>query len=268
VALTVLKRISRKTVNKLNPFSGPGSLSSERQQTRRERFKVVVWTIVAANVVLFAGLLIQGCRGEPATTETTGSSAAEVTAPDTNGTAVAEQNPAADSSVPPTFEPTMSTASTMTNTVAEAVTNPTPAPAQVAGRQYVVLKGDSFHKIAKANGVSLKALMDANPGVDSAKLKVGQIIQVPAGAEPSAIVSASVPEPAKATASRPTVTKSKAQRHYVVKSGDTLGKIARTHGTTVHAIKVANGLSSDRLVLGQNLKLPESRAAGKSGTRA
>lgn len=228
----------------------------------------MVWTIVAANVVLFAGLLIQGCRGEPATTETTGNSAAEVTSPDTNGAVVAQQQPAGDLPVPPTFESPPSNANPVTNTVAEAPTAPAPAPAQVAARQYAVLKGDSFYKIARANGVSLKALTDANPGVNSAKLKVGQVLQLPVGAEPSATVSTSVPAPASATASQPTVTGSKAQKHYVVKSGDTLGRIARTHGTTVRAIKAANGLTSDRVVLGQNLKLPESGAARKSGTRA
>lgn len=268
MALTVLKQVSRKTVKKLNPFSGPGSLRPEGQQTRREKFKVVVWTIVAANVVLFAGLLIQGCRGEPATTETTGDSAAEVTSPNTNGAVVAQQQPAGDLPVPPTFESPPSNANPVTNTVAEAPTAPAPAPAQVAARQYAVLKGDSFYKIARANGVSLKALTDANPGVNSAKLKVGQVLQLPVGAEPSATVSTSVPAPARATASQPTVTGSKAQKHYVVKSGDTLGRIARTHGTTVRAIKAANGLTSDRVVLGQNLKLPESGAARKSGTRA
>ena len=228
----------------------------------------MVWTIVAANVVLCAGLLIQGCRGEPATTETTGDSAAEVTSPNTNGAVVAQQQPAGDLPVPPTFESPPSNANPVTNTVAEAPTAPAPAPAQVAARQYAVLKGDSFYKIARANGVSLKALTDANPGVNSAKLKVGQVLQLPVGAEPSATVSTSVPAPASATASQRTVTGSKAQKHYVVKSGDTLGRIARTHGTTVRAIKAANGLTSDRVVLGQNLKLPESGAARKSGTRA
>lgn len=45
---------------------------------------------------------------------------------------------------------------------------------------------------------------------------------------------------------------------YVVKSGDTLTRIARTHGTTVKALKAANHLDNDRIVVGAKLKLPEA----------
>ncbi|MCX6921702.1 MAG: LysM peptidoglycan-binding domain-containing protein [Verrucomicrobia bacterium] len=51
---------------------------------------------------------------------------------------------------------------------------------------------------------------------------------------------------------------------YVVKKGDTLARIARTHGTTPQAIKAANGLSSDRIAVGRSLKMPEARAAATS----
>ena len=45
---------------------------------------------------------------------------------------------------------------------------------------------------------------------------------------------------------------------YVVKSGDTLGRIARAHGTTVKAIEAANGLNGDRIVVGLKLTIPEA----------
>jgi hypothetical protein len=45
---------------------------------------------------------------------------------------------------------------------------------------------------------------------------------------------------------------------YVVKSGDTLSRIARAHGTTVKAIETANGLNGDRIVVGAKLKIPEA----------
>jgi LysM repeat protein len=43
---------------------------------------------------------------------------------------------------------------------------------------------------------------------------------------------------------------------YVVKSGDSLTRIAKAHGTTVNALKAANGLESDRIVVGAKLKIP------------
>ena len=44
---------------------------------------------------------------------------------------------------------------------------------------------------------------------------------------------------------------------YRVKNGDSLEKIARTHQTTVQAIKDLNGLTSDKIVVGKLLKIPE-----------
>jgi LysM domain len=45
---------------------------------------------------------------------------------------------------------------------------------------------------------------------------------------------------------------------YVVKSGDTLSRIAKTHGTTVKAIEAANGLNGDQILVGAKLKIPEA----------
>jgi LysM repeat protein len=53
----------------------------------------------------------------------------------------------------------------------------------------------------------------------------------------------------------------------VVKAGDTLDRIARAHRTTVKAIKMANGLTSDRITVGRVLKMPEPRAARAGGVQ-
>ena len=45
---------------------------------------------------------------------------------------------------------------------------------------------------------------------------------------------------------------------YVVKPADTLSRIAKAHGITVNALKVANGLDGDRIGIGMKLKLPEA----------
>jgi LysM repeat protein len=236
-------------VKSLNPFNAPGSLQAEQQRIRRERVKFVVWTIVVANVLLLMGLLIQGCQREPATSESSGGSPTETASSGTNGPATPQPTPDTNAPVAPTFE------APATNSVAEAaITNAAPNPVHGAAKQYMVVKGDSFYKIAKANGISIKALADANPGVDSSKLKIGQALQIPVGVEPSTAT------PASARAHASAIERASRSR-YVVKAGDTLARIARAHRTTVQAIKAANGLTSDRIVVGHSLKMPEPRAA-------
>ena len=242
----------------LDPFSGPGTFKEARQQQRREQFKIAVWAIIWANVVLFGGLLIQGCQRDPATADTSGDSPAAVASADANGVMAAPAMPETNCSVAAAPE------AAPTNPRPEATSAATPTPVQTATRPYTVATGDSFYKIAKANGISMKVLMGANPGIDSAKLKVGHVLQLPAGTEPSTTVSAMPTTPAVATASKPTAPTSKAQARYVVKSGETLDRIARAHRTTVQALKAANGLTSDRIAAGQSLKMPEIKMAGSA----
>ncbi len=52
-------------------------------------------------------------------------------------------------------------------------------PAQVAGNKYTVKQGDNPGKIARELGISTKALMDANPGLDPKRLQIGQKLNVP-----------------------------------------------------------------------------------------
>ncbi|HTB85462.1 MAG TPA: von Willebrand factor type A domain-containing protein [Candidatus Sulfotelmatobacter sp.] len=53
---------------------------------------------------------------------------------------------------------------------------------------------------------------------------------------------------------------------YVIKSGDTLSKIAQEHGTTVKALEEANNLTSTKILAGKKMKLPEPPASDFSGT--
>ncbi|MFP4540581.1 MAG: LysM peptidoglycan-binding domain-containing protein [Opitutales bacterium] len=59
---------------------------------------------------------------------------------------------------------------------------------------------------------------------------------------------------------------------YTVRRGDTLSGIALRHGTTVATLKRANGLRSDRILVGQTLMIPRpavnSLAAVREATRA
>lgn len=58
-----------------------------------------------------------------------------------------------------------------------------------------------------------------------------------------------------ATSSAPSATSSGIS--YKVKSGDSLEKIAKLHQTTIQAIKEANGLTTDRIVVGKILIIPD-----------
>ena len=131
-----------------------------------------------------------------------------------------------------------------------------------AASEYKIKSGDIAYNIAKTHGVSLKALKDANPSVDLGKLKVSQTIQIPA-----ASASATVPTPAKAILNQEPDTAG-ATSSYTVKGGDTLSKIAKKQGTTAKAIRAANGLTSDKINVGQKLKIPSKGAAAESAEPA
>jgi LysM repeat protein len=63
------------------------------------------------------------------------------------------------------------------------------------GETYTVKSGDTMSKIAKANGVSLKALEAANPNVEPSKIKVGQKLKLPVKAEAPAATTVNTPPP-------------------------------------------------------------------------
>ncbi len=50
----------------------------------------------------------------------------------------------------------------------------------IAEGGYVIKSGDTFARIATEAGVPLQALLDANPGVDPRRLRIGQSIIIPA----------------------------------------------------------------------------------------
>jgi LysM repeat protein len=60
------------------------------------------------------------------------------------------------------------------------VTSNIVAPPPRAPRTHKVQSNETPEKIARQYGVSTKALMDANPKVDARRLKIGQVLNVPA----------------------------------------------------------------------------------------
>ena len=80
---------------------------------------------------------------------------------------------------------------------------------------------------------------------------------------PEAQQPASIPQPAPVVQSASVVppvsatpASQAAETIYVVRSGDTLSRIAYRHHVTIKALKSANKLSSDNIVVGARLKIP------------
>ncbi len=59
-----------------------------------------------------------------------------------------------------------------------------PVPPCPYGFYYTVQPGDTFYKLSQRFGVSVEALMRANPGVDPNNLQIGQIICIPRAMPP------------------------------------------------------------------------------------
>jgi LysM repeat protein len=224
-------------MNNPNPFVPQGSVLE--QNKRRSRMKLAVFCVLAVSVCGLTAMLIQGCREKTETPPPAPEPVVSMT--DTN------LSPAmVSTSAPPT---------TVSNIAPTVPYTPPVAPVvpEATGSEYVVVKGDTLSKIKTKFGVTLKALEAANPGVQPTKLKVGQKLTIPAGgsAAPAATGGSASPD----------MTASSGQI-YVVKSHDTMSKIATSHGVSLKDLKAANpNVDPSHIKVGQKLKIPAKAEA-------
>lgn len=124
-----------------------------------------------------------------------------------------------------------------------------PPPAETGTTKYAIRRGDTFSGIASRHGVSLDALLRVNPTSDPKRLQIGKSINIPSSAtRPRAA--------APATAAAAAGGGGAVARIYEVQPGDSLTAIAKKTGTTISGIKRANNLRSDRIKIGDKLKIP------------
>ena len=202
--------------------------------------RVAVFAILGGHAILLIALQIAGCKK----TE-------ETPPPDPSTNIIAP--PAWEAPPLPTNPPPVLTSPPPVSVV---ITNPPPPPpppppVDDTGKEHTIARGDSFYSLGRKYKVSMNAIANANPGVDSAKLKPGQKIKIPA-AKPA--TDAGLPPGAHGTPET-------GEKTYAVKSGDNLGKIAKTHGITLKALRAANNLKTDRITVGQKLKIPAKAVA-------
>ena len=133
---------------------------------------------------------------------------------------------------------------TLTDQYAGTVTD-----GNVVNTFYKVKKGDTLGGIARRNRTSVGRLQSMN-GMRSTKLSIGQRL----------IVRQTV-KPVEVDDERLASSGELKNTYYRVKSGDTLGALARRHGTTVAQLKRMNDMKSASLSIGKNLVVKQERVA-------
>lgn len=250
-------------MNNQNSTSSQDSLL-EQKNAGRTRTKLVVSIVLALHCAVLLAFLAVGCKREqeqePVQTpepiaDTVATNAEPYFEPYTNTT---------DTNFPVAMDSNQPPVAGMPDTNITAlppapVALPVPGPAVPAvggsATEYAVAKGDSFSSIAKKFGVSVRAITEANPNVVPTKLQIGQKLQIP-GASATPSVSADT-----ASVAAPVAASTSSTKTYTVKSGDTLSKIASQQGVSVKALRSANNLKTDRIKVGQKLKVPVKAAA-------
>jgi LysM repeat protein len=219
----------------------PQSSFLEQKNKGRARVKIAVFVVLTIHGIGLMALLMQGCQKPP-----------EIPPPP------AEPTNAAPAFVEPTNAAVVPTNAAVTPTNPTVAETPTP-PAVLAGAtEYAIVKGDLLEKIAKKFHVSVKAITDANAGIEPTKLKIGQKIHIPAAPAPTASAATGAASTGGASTS--------GEQTYTVKSGDNLSSIAKEKGTTVKALRAANSLKTDRITVGQKLKIPVKASVPATGT--
>ena len=132
------------------------------------------------------------------------------------------------------------------------VIQPAPSAPESLTLDYKIQPGDRLYSLARTYGTQVEAILGANPGLDPRKLRVGKSIVIPRNststAAPSVVRSTSNPSSAGG-------------KTYTVKRGDNLTRIARQNGITLSALRKANSLNTDRILIGQKLQIPVAEVA-------
>ena len=237
-----------------NPLRPKSSLLEQKAKSRSGLQMVMI--IVLVHVVFLGGLLFSGCREDqqPATDTVAGTNAIQVLPPTGGGVASppAETNtvtvveapaapPLPDATTSEPKPPPVTRDTQPVEDIVPLIPEPSEGPEVpvAAGEiEYVVAKGDNFTAIASRHGVTVQAIIKANPAVNSNRMQIGQVLIIPSPA-------AKPPVPALPEG---TVV-------YEVKPGDSLYAIAKEHKTTVKALREANDLTTLKIRPGQKLTI-------------
>jgi len=136
-----------------------------------------------------------------------------------------------------------------------------PTASLPVARRHLVRRGETLSRIARRYGVSVARLASANGLSRQARLSRGRRLVIPAR-ERLLVASAKRGKKSRSAATRlagaeARSPEARAAKHYRVRGGDTLYRIALRHGTTVARILAINGLSPRKTIKpGDRLKIP------------
>jgi LysM repeat protein len=265
-----------------SPLLPPGTL--EAVAAPKSRIRITVLSILALHVVFIGGLLLQGCQKGAqdglASGGTTNTPAALPSLIETQyfssypGDSTASSSQSGTTSAPSSAtleDSATTTTSSLSSTIYDPVipdvippgpeanrfpsstASSAPAPAAFApSSEHVIKQGDTIGGLATRYGVTVQAILDANPDVQPRRLKVNSILQIPG---PTGTVARAETE----------LTPPPGGDIYIVKSGDNLTRIARKFGVTVRQIRTANNMRNDRILPKQRLIIP-AKNSGEDST--
>ncbi len=117
-----------------------------------------------------------------------------------------------------------------------------PMPPCPHGFYYTIRQGDTIYLLSQRFGVSVDAILNANPGIDPNNLMIGQVICIPHHMHQPGPEMPPCPHGV----------------YYTVRPGDTFYLIAQRFCVNVHDLMRANpGVDPNNLMIGQLLCIPK-----------
>lgn len=134
------------------------------------------------------------------------------------------------------------------------------------GTFHTILQGETLYGLSQKYKVSVKSILDANPGLNEKNFRFGQVVNIPKESAtteaPAAQVQPSQPEASKVQQGIPGPVQSRCKEMHKVERKETVFSIARKYGITEQELLDANPEISDakKLKRGKLLCIPYPKA--------
>jgi membrane-bound lytic murein transglycosylase D len=125
--------------------------------------------------------------------------------------------------------------------------------------EHRVVRGETLSQIATRYRISVASLVEINGLRNSHMIRAGQVLKLPMAADQAPVVLAAA---APAAAPSPAPAGTGGDGEYVVRTGDSIERIARTLDIDAESLLRENGIRDrNRIYAGQRLRIPGSAAA-------